>query len=158
MKNSIFLFLFLMSVSLFSQKIYKKIYFEEGNLKSEGWQVSNEKNGYWKFYHKNGEIKEEGHFKDNLKTKYWYFYRDNSVKIKEGHFNKGKQENWWMYYDDYGNIVHKCQLKNNQKNGYCFLYKNKKLNKAMRFKNGKKMDEWTDFTSFRKENNLNDLR
>tara|TARA_R110000822_G_scaffold237662_2_gene368034 strand:+ start:316 stop:426 length:111 start_codon:yes stop_codon:yes gene_type:complete len=33
-----------------------------------------------------------------------------------------------------------------------------KLVKASKYKNGKKIKEWTDFFSFKSENNLNDLR
>jgi antitoxin component YwqK of YwqJK toxin-antitoxin module len=69
-----------------------------------------------------------------------------------------KKNNWWLFYDKEGHIAHKCQLKNNQKNGYCFLYEKKKLVKASKFKNGKKTKEWTNFSSFKKENSLNDLR
>jgi len=55
-------------------------------------------------------------------------------------------------------INHKCQLKNNQKNGYCFHYKNKQLIKAEKYKAGKKIKEWTDMKSFIKENKLSDLK
>ena len=96
--------------------------------------------------------------KNNLETKYWYFYSDNSVTEKEGHFKKGQKNDWWLFYDKNGNVNHKCQLKNNQKNGYCLLYQKKKLVKASKFKEGKKIKEWKDFSSFKKENNLLDLR
>ena len=55
-------------------------------------------------------------------------------------------------------INHKCQLKDNHKNGYCLMYKNEKLIAASKYKAGKKLKEWTDFLSFKKENNLSDLR
>lgn len=143
---------------LFSQEKYQKSYYKNDVLKAEGWIKDNKKTGYWKFYHRNGNLKKEGRFKDGLESKYWYFYSKNSVKEKEGHFSKGKQQKWWLFYDKLGNLNHKCQLKDNRKNGYCFIYVEKKLQKALQFKNGEKMKEWTDFSSFRKENNLNDLR
>lgn len=157
-KGVMFLALFLFSISIFSQKKYHKSYFSNGNLKEEGWLKKNQKVNYWRFYHKNGLVKKEGHYKNNLPTKYWYFYRNDASKEKEGHFVKGKQNKWWLYYDNDGNVNHKCQLKDNQKNGYCLLYKKQKLIKAVKFKNGKKINEWTDFSSFRKENSLKDLR
>ena len=73
-------------------------------------------------------------------------------------FKGGKQNNWWLFYDKDGFVNHKCQLKNNQKNGYCLLYQKNKLVKAYKFKKGKKIKEWNDFSSFKQENNLNDLR
>ena len=153
----IFTFL-LASICCVAQKKYIKNYYKNGILKEEGWYKNNLKNGYWKYYYKNGNIEKEGHFKDNLEVKYWYFYRKDSEREKEGHFNDGKKNYWWLFYDVRGNINHKCQLKNNQKNGYCFIYKNKKLIKASKFKNGKKLKEWNDLSSFKEDNNLNDLR
>jgi len=55
-------------------------------------------------------------------------------------------------------INHKCQLEDNQKNGYCLMYKNEKLVAASKYKAGKKLKEWTTFASFRKENKLSDLQ
>ena len=143
---------------IFSQKKYHKEYYNNGQIKEEGWLLNTHKTAYWKFYYQNGNIKKEGHFKNNLATKYWYFYRRNSSKEKEGHFKKGTQYNWWLFYDNKGYVNHKCQLQNNQKNGYCLIYRENKLVKASKFKQGKKIKEWTDFSSFKNENSLNDLR
>lgn len=140
------------------KKQYQKAYFDNGTLKEEGWIKKDQKNGYWKFYHENGNLKSEGRFKNDQQVKYWYYYRENGSKIKEGHFLAGKQNKWWLYYDDMGHINHKCQLKNNQKNGYCLIYEMEKLVKAAKYKEGKKIKEWTDFESFKKENKLSDLR
>jgi antitoxin component YwqK of YwqJK toxin-antitoxin module len=113
------------------------------------------KTSFWKYYYSNGTLKKEGYYKDNLEHKYWYFYRLNTVIEKEGHFKQGLQNNWWLFYDKAGNVSYKCQLK---KNGYCLLYKMDKLVKAYKYKNDKKIKEWTDFFSFKSENSLNDLR
>jgi antitoxin component YwqK of YwqJK toxin-antitoxin module len=145
-------------LTFIQKKSYHKAYFTDGTLKEEGWIKNNQKNGYWKFYHENGQLKSEGRFKNDQEIKYWYFYRENGSKVKEGHFLNGKQNRWWLFYDDMGHINHKCQLKNNQKNGYCLMYKMEKLVKAAKYQNGKKIKEWTDFKSFKKENNLSDLR
>tara|TARA_R110002049_G_scaffold122465_2_gene277297 strand:+ start:7437 stop:7613 length:177 start_codon:yes stop_codon:yes gene_type:complete len=53
---------------------------------------------------------------------------------------------------------HKCQLENNQKNGYCLMYKNEKIVSAAKYKSEKKIKTWTNFKAFRKENNLLDLQ
>lgn len=159
LKQLFFLCLCCLSVSGFCQKKqYSKIYYNNGNLKEEGWIEQEQKTGYWKFYYKNGTLKKAGHFKDNLETKYWYFYRRDASKEKEGHYEKGKQNKWWLFYDNMGHINHKCQLKDNQKNGYCLMYKMKKLIRAEKYRQGKKINEWTDFKSFRRENNLSDLK
>ncbi|MFL0170728.1 toxin-antitoxin system YwqK family antitoxin [Tenacibaculum maritimum] len=149
---------FLFYCNSFGQKEYQKTYYNNGKIKKEGWLINDKKNGYWKFYHNNGVLKKEGWFKDDFPIKYWYFYRKNSYKEKEGHFIDGKQSKWWLYYDNEGFVNHKCQLKDNKKNGYCLLYDKNKLIKAVKFKNGKKIKEWTSFSSFRKENNMSDLK
>ncbi len=152
------LFFSLFYLSCFGQKKYHKEFYSNGQLKLEGWLDQGKKTAYWKFYYKNGVIKKQGHYKNDLPVNYWYFYRKNSSKEKEGHFIDGKQNKWWLYYDSRGYVNHKCQLKNDKKNGYCLLYKKNKLVKAVKFKDGKKINEWTDFSSFKKENDLKDLQ
>lgn len=149
------------SLSLFfnvPKKEYQKNYFENGQLESEGWVINDKKTSYWKFYYENGQTKSAGHYKNNLRTKYWRFYRENGTKASEGHFIEDKKCNWWLFYDDMDKINHKCQLKNNQKNGYCLMYENEKLVAAVKYSEGKKIKTWTDYRSFRKENSLKDLR
>lgn len=155
---TLILFFLLISFTTVSQKKYVKEYYKNGKIKQEGWLLVDNKIDYWKFYYKNGNLKKEGRFKNNLEVKYWYFYRQNSTIEKEGHFKKGTKLDWWLFYDQDGNIDHKCQLKNDEKNGYCLIYKRKKLVKASKYKDGKKIDEWKDFSSFKEENSLNDLR
>ena len=157
-KVFLFFYLILISYTTFAQKKYHKEYYQNGQIKEEGWVLNDQKTAFWRFYYKSGILKKEGHFTANLKTNYWCFYSKNSSKEKEGHFKKGSKNNWWLFYDDNGFVNQKCQLKNNKKNGYCLTYEKKKLLKASKYKNGKKIKEWTDFSSFKNENSLNDLR
>ena len=155
------LFVLVTSLSLLfnvPKKEYQKNYFENGQLESEGWIVNNKKTSYCKFYYENGQTKSAGHYKNDLKTKYWRFYSENGAKVSEGHYIEDKKCNWWLFYDDMEKINHKCQLKNNQKNGYCLMYENEKLVAAVKYSEGKKIKTWTDYRSFRKENSLKDLR
>lgn len=158
MKKIPLIYFLFFSLMFFSQKQYHKVFYKNGQIKEEGQQNGDKKTAFWKYYYKNGNIKKEGRFTDNLETNYWYFYSKFATKEKEGHFIKGIKTNWWLFYDSNGDISHKCQLKNNQKNGYCLIYKKRKLVKASKYKNDKKIQEWTDFSSFRKENSLNDLK
>jgi antitoxin component YwqK of YwqJK toxin-antitoxin module len=103
-------------------------------------------------------MKAEGWMLGNKKIDYWFFYRKDATKEKEGHYINGNKESWWVFYDKLEKVSHKCQFKNNIKNGYCLIYKNNNLIKASKFKDGKLIKEWKDFASFRKENNLSDLR
>ena len=158
MYQKLFTFVFLCcSIAVFSQKKYQKTYYNSGQLKEEGWVKNNQKNGYWTFYYKDGVKNKEGHYKNNKPIKYWYFYRQNSTKEKEGRYKNGKKNSWWLFYSKKGIMNHKCQLKKGQKDGFCFKYYQGKLNKAVKYLKGKKIKEWTDLKSFRKENNMSDL-
>jgi antitoxin component YwqK of YwqJK toxin-antitoxin module len=140
------------------ENIYSKEYYSNGSLKAEGWIVDSKKEGYWKFYYRNGQLEKEGHLSKDKPTKYWYFYRDNGLLESEGHYDSGTKTNWWLFYDATEKLNHKCQLKNGQKNGYCFIYTDDKIVKAAQFKDGKKTKEWTDLKSFKKDNKLSDLQ
>ncbi|WP_075340412.1 toxin-antitoxin system YwqK family antitoxin [Tenacibaculum agarivorans] len=158
MKNKFLLLFLFVSIIGIAQKVYQKNYYPDGSIQEEGWIKDNVKHDFWKFYYQNGKIKEKGHYKNGLKHKYWYFYRENSSKIKEGHYVNGIENKWWSYFNKDGQLIHKCQLRDNKKNGYCLVYKQNKLVKASKFVNDKKIKEWTDFSSFKRENNLNDLK
>ncbi len=159
MKNNLLFILFIcISTSLLSQKRYVKTYYSDNILMEEGWKQNENKIAFWTFYHKNGNIKKQGHFNNNQATKYWYFYRKDGTIEKEGHFLNGKQNNWWIFYDRNGEIKKKCQLKDNIKDGYCLLYQKQKLVKALQFSNNKQVKEWTDFSSFKRDNDLNALK
>jgi len=141
-----------------SGKMYQKDYYDTGKLKAEGWVNGTSKSGYWKFYHPNGKKAEQGHYTKDKRTKYWYFFDEKGRIQKEGHYVKGKMADWWLFYNAKGEIQHKCQLTNGIKNGYCLKYMNEKLASAEKYKNGKKIKEWYSFSSFKKENNLSDLK
>ena len=158
MKNSLLVYLLFFSLTVFSQKEYQKSYYKNGVLKKEGWLENNVKENYWFFYYPNGKVKEQGHFKNGLKEQYWLFFYDNGKAKKEGHYLSGKQNKWWVYHNKKGEVIYKCQLVDNLRNGYCLLYKDKKIIKASKFVDDKKIKEWNDYSSFKKENNLNDLK
>ncbi|PRX56420.1 toxin-antitoxin system YwqK family antitoxin [Flagellimonas meridianipacifica] len=157
MLRFLLVFIFLASpVSL--KKEYHREYHNNGSIKSQGWKKGDSKEDFWKFYFPNGKIREQGHFKNNLKVGYWYFYTKDGKLDMEGHYIKGNMVKWWLFYDENGKINHKCQLHKGVKNGYCLKYKNEKLKSAQKYSNGKKIKEWYDFRSFKKENKLSDLK
>jgi antitoxin component YwqK of YwqJK toxin-antitoxin module len=139
------------------KKTYVKQTDTSGRIMAEGWMKGDTKQGYWRHYHPNGTLASQGNYHNDTRVKYWYFYHENEQKLKEGHYKAGIQVDWWIYYNEQGQLVHKCQLKNNQKNGYCLKYKNQRLIAASKFRKGIKIKEWTDFSAFTKENGLSDL-
>ena len=137
---------------------YEKEYYQPGIIKSEGWVRNGLKDGYWKFYHPNGKLSEKGHFKKGQRQDYWYFYTENGVPEQEGHYKNGEMTDWWLFFDSKGRVSHKCQLDMGIKNGYCLQYVNEELTSAEKYQNGKQIKKWTSFSSFRRENNLSDLK
>ena len=83
---------------------------------------------------------------------------DPKLSVKND--DPGASASFWARHgcDKKEKINHKCQLKDNQKNGYCLVYNNEKLVAASKYKAGKKLKEWTTFASFKRENNLSDLQ
>jgi len=156
-KKQLVLLVFMCSFIVSAQKKYHKTHYSNGQLKEEGWLTNNQKSGYWKFYYQKGTIAKEGHFKKNKPTKYWYFYQKNKSIEKEGHFKNGKKDSWWLFFSKQGEMNHKCQLKDGKKNGFCFRYHQRKLIKAEKYRKGKKIKEWTNLKSFKRENSLSDL-
>ena len=139
-------------------KRYERTYYDDGTLKSEGWKRFNAKTDYWTFYHPNGKTSEKGFFAYDKREKYWFFYDQNRIRTKQGRYENGKEIGWWLFYDKKGRIDHKCQLKDGIEDGYCLKYKNAKMISAQKYSKGKKIKEWTDFSSFAKENSLSDLK
>ncbi|MFC4095171.1 toxin-antitoxin system YwqK family antitoxin [Euzebyella saccharophila] len=151
-------FFLLCSFQSTTNAIYTRTFFDSGKIKSEGWLKNGIKTAFWKMYHKNGKVASEGHFKNNRKSKYWHYFNEQGQLVQEGHYAYGKKNNWWLFYDKNGFVNHKCQLKNNVKNGYCLKYKNQKLTSAEKYENGKKINEWFSFGSFKRDNNLAKLK
>ena len=142
----------------FMTKEYHREYHDNGMVKAEGWKLGDRKEDFWKFFYSDGTLMEQGHYKGNQRVGYWYFYTPEGQLQMEGHYEHGKMVMWWLFYDEHGKINHKCQLHHGIKNGYCLKYKNEKLTSAQKYSNGKKIKEWYDFRSFRKENKLSDLK
>ena len=151
------LLLFVTPVSRSGKKTYRETYFENGFKKEEGWWQQQKKTGYWKYYYPNGLKKQEGHYVRHVKENYWYFYRPDGNLESEGHYKKGKENGWWVFYEQ-NKVAVKYQFKDGVIHGYSLVYKKGKLHKAEKYNNGKKIGEWTDYTSFKRENKLSDLR
>ena len=134
------------------EKIYTKIYYSNGVIKAEGWQMGAIKTDYWIFYHSNGRVASKGHFSNNSKNGYWYFNDTKGHIEKEGHYVNGSAEDWWVFYDIESSKTIKFQYTNNLKNGYSLCYKNAKLTKAETYINDKKVGEWNSFIAFKLDN------
>ena len=148
---AILLFVFF-SFSTSEPTMYTKDYHADGAIKSEGWVMGGKKIKYWKFYHENGIISSEGHYSNNQKSKYWHFYDNEGKLIKEGHYEDGIAQNWWIFYDIARQETRKIQYVDNHSNGFCLVYKKKKLIKVEKYINDQLKGEWTSISAFRRDN------
>lgn len=131
---------------------YWKIYHINGDLKEEGDYKNGLKTGYWKTYHTNNILIAKGSYKNGLKNGYWHFFSETGLPLEEGKFSENKKSMWWQFFNKKGVISHKCELKNDTYEGYCIHYLNGNIKKASLYKEGKKLKEWTDIQSFKKDN------
>ena len=133
-------------------KKYVREFYQNGQLKAEGWQQMQAKTDYWIFYRADGSVSSKGHYKQNKRHGYWHFYHSDGTVEKEGHFIANRAEDWWIFYEIGNANKSKFQFKNNLKDGICLRYKNNRLIKAERYEKGRKMGEWTSVRKFRKDN------
>lgn len=133
-------------------KMYIKEYNNNGVLLSEGWMLNDSKIDFWKHYNQDGVLLSKGHYENDKKSGYWYFYNSDGKVIKEGHYTNGIAENWWIFHDLATQTKQKIQYQNNQKNGFCLVYKGRRLKRVDKYVNDKLRGSWTDVSSFRKDN------
>lgn len=135
-----------------SKAFYKKEYFKNGKIKSEGWVKDGKKTKFWKFYDPYGVLRSEGHYSEGNKTDYWFYYRADSKKLKEGSFKNGVKELWWSYYNSNGELIEKCQFKNGVKDGFRIVFVNEKPKMVEKFADNVKIEQWTSYTGFIMDN------
>jgi antitoxin component YwqK of YwqJK toxin-antitoxin module len=135
---NIFVFCIL-SFSLIAQNdtVYKKYYYPNGNLSSEGYLVNGKPDAYWKTYHENGKLKSEGNRKNYALEGEWFFYdnQGDTVLIMEYKNNKKHGLRTAFFVDE---IVQE-NYSNDVKQGIAkvFHYPSRKLKKKMNYENGK---------------------
>jgi len=137
MKYIIYLLL-LLSLHANSQNdsIYKKYYYPNGNISSEGMLVNGKPDAYWKTYYENGIIKSEGNRKNFQLDSMWRFYDNESTIILSINYKEGKKHGIRTTY--YKEETIKENFEYDIKQGESILYfKNGKIKKKMFFIDGK---------------------
>jgi len=80
------------------------------------------KDGYKKFYFDNGNISSEGLIKNGKPNGYWYAYYPSGIIKSEGNRKLFLLDSTWVFYDVNGNERTKINYKNNKKNGLKTTY------------------------------------
>ncbi len=97
MKKLLLIFLFIFSfLILFSQNqkdslVYKKYYYTNGNISSEGYMLKNQPEGYWKTYNEKGILITEGNRKNFKLDSIWKFYNQDGKLQLEITYEEGKK-------------------------------------------------------------------
>lgn len=101
----------------------EKIYYPNGNLKSEISFINNIKNGPIFNYFEDGRIAVKGYFKNDQREKKWYFYDENTGKlIAIENYKNGLLEGEQIYYYPDGNLKVKGNYKDNYRVGFWQMY------------------------------------
>lgn len=132
-----------------SSLTYEKYYFDNGQLKAEGWIEEGSKERYWFYYYPNGSLKSKGNFKSNTRSGYWYYYDEKGLLHKEGHYEDGVATSWWRYY--HGDTIETVILKQGNKEGLALYKVDGKPVKAEYYKNDRRTHEWYSLADYRKD-------
>ena len=125
-----------------SARQYKKIYFDNGKLASEGFIENGLPNGYWKTYYQNGTIKTEGNRENFQLAGIWKFYTPEGKIEKEFTYKSGKKNGFARSYDEKGNLLSQLSYTNDTIQGVAeFYFPNGTLKEKSNFKNGLKDGE-----------------
>jgi antitoxin component YwqK of YwqJK toxin-antitoxin module len=126
--NKIILIFFLLSCPFhfFAQKRledgYKKFYFENGQISSEGIIKNGLPEGYWISYYPNGLMKSEGNRKNNLLDSTWIFYNKlGNIKSKID-YTAEKKNGLKVSYSDSCNVILEENFVNDIKQNYTTYY------------------------------------
>lgn len=80
------------------------------------------KDGYKKFYFSNGQVSSEGVIKNGLPEGYWISYYPNGIIKSEGNRKASLLDSTWIFYSELGNLQSKINYKRNKKFGVKTTY------------------------------------
>ncbi len=125
-------------------KGFRKFYYPNGNISSEGIMIDGKPDGYWKNYHENGNIRSEGNRKNFLLDGTWNFYDEkgniqliiNYVDGKkqglritylpeeriEEYFEEDIKQGLTYHYDSENYLTKTIPFENGRENGYARFY------------------------------------
>jgi len=78
---------------------------------------------YKKFYYPNGFISSEGFFKNGKPDGFWKTYYVNGVLKSDGLWRNASLDSTWKFYDNLGNVSSVINYYGGKKSGYYYVYK-----------------------------------
>jgi uncharacterized protein len=126
---------------------YKKFYFPNGRVSSEGNIEKGKPNGYWKNYHENGLLKSEGNRINFQLDGVWKFYNESGILTVEYDYKNGKKDGFKRVYDpETRNLISEEAYSNDVRNGMSYYYKEDYRYKEVPFVNGKEEGKGKEYT------------
>lgn len=92
-------------------------FYQNGNIKSEGFYQNNNPTGYWNYYYEGGKLKMRGQLKGNSNYGLWKYYYENGQLSMEGNIYNGKREGEWRFYFESGPKKSRGNFKKGEKTG-----------------------------------------
>lgn len=115
--------------------LYKKEYYENGNIKSEGYYTFEKPIGLHKTFSSDGKLTEGILYDD-----------DGNILGKGGVDKNGKKTGKWVFYDKEGNIKSEGYYKKNRRvKNWVFYYKEGIKEQTGSYKSGKLHAEWIQY-------------
>ena len=120
------------------------VYYENNQLKEEGYFFDDKKNGKWISYKENGDIRKMEHFTNNLLDGESVYYYKNGKVSEKGNYINGVPNGEWNDFFENGNLHILYSCLNNKKDGDFSLYdKEGSLMVEGTYKENKMTDTWT---------------
>ena len=95
-----------------------KMYFPNGNIKSEITYTDNRPKGYAKMYYESGKLQEEGNWENNRWVGDYKSYYDNGQAFYNFKYtNTGKREGKQEYFYDNGQVMMTGEMKDGKESG-----------------------------------------
>lgn len=117
---------------------YKKFYYPDGTIQSEGTIKKGKPDGYWKTYYKNGKLKSEGNRLDYKLDSLWKFYNEAGKTTLEINYKADKKQGDRKTYAVLGWLEKKEVFSNDTLQGNSeYYFENGKLWKTIPFVKGK---------------------
>jgi len=131
--------------NLLNQNEFKRFFYPNGQLSSEGNMIDGKPDGYWRTYYVTGVLKSEGNRKNHLLDSIWLFYSQSADTLKKINYLYGKKNGFYFTYNyeninkPEGYIFSKELFVNDKKEGKAYNYfDNNKVKMEINYLNGKK--------------------
>ena len=142
----------MLNINYSQDSIYKKFYFESGNLSSEGYLSKNIPEGKWISYYQNKQIKSVGYWKNAQLDSTWLFYDSTGNLILKENYSENLKEGFSIEFDTTGYIKKQTQYKKGVKNGLekIFFDHSELIKFTTIYDNGKKNGETLEYNKNQK--------